>query len=172
MKLTQIQNELKVPKGNYNSFGKYKYRSCENILEALKPILLKHDAELIIQDSVEQIGNKIVLKATAAIKIGEEVNMSFGFAEVCEHKGMSMEQSYGTASSYARKYALGGLFLIDETEADPDSMKPISELDNLINCIKSCDSLVKLEIIWSANKNLHSEILFKEAVNKRKKELS
>jgi hypothetical protein len=173
MKLTQIQNELKVPKGNYNAFGKYKYRSCENILEALKPILLKHDAILTITDTVEQIGNKIVLKAIASIKIGQEVNVSFGFAEVCEHKGMSMEQSYGTASSYARKYALGGLFLIDETEADPDSLtKPVNEIESLLQSVKDCQTLISLETNWGKNADFHRDAKYKEAVNQRKKELS
>ncbi len=115
-KLIKIQNELKVPKGNYNSFGKYKYRSCEDILEAVKPLLAKHNATLILTDDVVAIGSKIFLKATA--KLDDIV--CYGFAELSEHKGMSAEQATGTASSYSRKYALNGLFLIDETEADAD----------------------------------------------------
>ena len=126
-KLTQIQNELKVPKGNYNSFGKYKYRSCEDILEAVKPILLKYEANLILTDEVVYIGTKLFLKATA--KLNEIV--CYGYAELSEHKGMSAEQTTGTASSYARKYALNGLFLIDETEqdADHDNKKELPTLD-------------------------------------------
>ena len=120
-KLTQIQNELKVPKGNFNSFGKYKYRSAEDILEAVKPILAKHDVTLILTDEVVSIGTKLFLKATATL---DDVIKVCGFAELSEHKGMSAEQCTGTASSYARKYALNGLFLIDETEADADSQKP------------------------------------------------
>lgn len=128
-KLIEMQNELKVPKGNFNSFGKYKYRSCEDILEALKPILLKHKATLILSDSIEAIGSKVFLKAEAILTVpGNALSHSqtsvTGFAELQEHKGMSAEQATGTASSYARKYALNGLFLIDETEADADSQKP------------------------------------------------
>ena len=121
-KLTLIQNELKVPKGNTNNFGKYKYRSAEDILEAVKPILLKHKVTVMLTDDVVQVGDKNYLKASAILFFSEgeqfEVN---GYAEMSDHKGMSSEQATGTASSYARKYALNGLFLTDETEADPDN---------------------------------------------------
>lgn len=123
--LVDIQNELKVPKGNYNSFGKYKYRSAENILEAVKPILAKHGAILTITDDILDIGNKIYIKATATLTVSDKEYTVNGFAETGEHKGMSSEQCTGTASSYARKYALNGLFLIDETEADPGSQEYI-----------------------------------------------
>lgn len=115
--LTQIQYELKVPKGNFNSFGKYKYRSAEDILEAIKPLLNKYEATLTITDEIVLIGSKLFMKSTAIFNNEITVN---GFAEMSEHKGMSSEQCTGTASSYARKYALNGLFLIDETETDAD----------------------------------------------------
>jgi hypothetical protein len=118
--LVKIQNELKVPKTNVNAFGKYKYRSAEDILEAVKPILLKYNAVLTLSDEIVAIGNKVFLKATA--KLNETI--CYGYAELAEHKGMSAEQSTGCASSYSRKYALNGLFLIDETESDADSQKP------------------------------------------------
>lgn len=118
--LVKIQNELKVPKQNVNAFGKYKYRSAEDILEAVKPILLKYNTTLTLSDEIVAIGNKVFLKATA--KLNETI--CYGYAELAEHKGMSAEQATGTASSYARKYALNGLFLIDETESDADSQKP------------------------------------------------
>jgi hypothetical protein len=124
--LVKIQTELKVPKGNFNSFGKYKYRSCEDILEAVKPILNKYNATFSLTDEVVLIGTKLFVKSTASIHIGEDHQWTCGFAELAEHKGMSAEQATGTASSYARKYALNGLFLIDETEADADSQKPIA----------------------------------------------
>jgi hypothetical protein len=120
-KLITIQNELKVPKGNVNKFGNYKYRSAEDILEAVKPILLKHECLLTLTDSIQAIGSKLYLVATATIKNQDTALSVTGFAELSEHKGMSAEQCTGTASSYARKYALNGLFLIDETEADADS---------------------------------------------------
>ena len=120
--LVNIQNELKVPKGNFNSFGKYRYRSAEDILEALKPLLKKYDSVLTISDEIVLIGEKFFLKATAVLFSPEvDAIRVDGFAEISEHKGISAEQTTGTASSYARKYALNGLFLIDETEADADS---------------------------------------------------
>ena len=122
--LVKIQNELKVPKTNINAFGKYKYRSAEDILEAVKPILLKYNATLTLSDEILAIGNKVFLKATA--KLNETI--CYGYAELAEHKGMSAEQATGTASSYARKYALNGLFLIDETESDADSQKPAAPI--------------------------------------------
>jgi hypothetical protein len=120
----KIQNELKVPKGNVNKFGNYKYRSAEDILEAVKPILNKYNALLVLSDEIVQVGNKLFLKASATLYYGGGPFTVYGYAELSEHKGMSSEQATGTASSYARKYALNGLFLIDETEADADSKKP------------------------------------------------
>lgn len=122
--LILVQNELKVPKGNLNKFGNYKYRSAEDILEAVKPILKKHNVAVFLTDDIIQIGTKVFLKAMATFTNGVEMVQVNGFAETSEHKGMSAEQTTGTASSYARKYALNGLFLIDETEADADSQKP------------------------------------------------
>jgi hypothetical protein len=120
-KLLEIQAELKCPKGSLNKFGNYKYRSAEQILESAKPILVKHGATLILSDDIIQVGNKLFLKATATLKTDDGIAEVLGWAELGEHKGMSSEQCTGTASSYARKYALNGLFLIDETESDPDS---------------------------------------------------
>lgn len=123
--LVQIQNELKVPKGNFNSFGKYHYRSTEDILEAVKPILAKYEVILTVTDNIQLIGDKFFLVATATLIFSDAATISVnGFAEIGEHKGMSSEQQTGTASSYARKYALNGLFLIDETAADADSQPP------------------------------------------------
>jgi len=122
--LIKIQAELKCPKGSFNEFGKYKYRSAEQILESVKPLLDKYEALLFISDSIVEIGNKLFLKATAYLTVQDQTVEVNGYAEMGEHKGMSSEQTTGTASSYARKYALNGLFLIDETESDPDSKAP------------------------------------------------
>jgi hypothetical protein len=121
--LIKIQNELKVPKSNTNKFGNYKYRSAEDILEAVKPLLAKHKCTLVLTDEVVFIGNKLFLQASAKFTdiANNTTEIVKGFAEISEHKGMSSEQCTGTASSYARKYALNGLFLIDETENDIDS---------------------------------------------------
>ena len=120
-KLGKIQAELKCPKGSFNSFGKYKYRSAEQILESVKPLLQKHGAVLTLTDEIVEVGSKLFLKANAQLLIDKTIVSVNGYAELGEHKGMSSEQCTGTASSYARKYALNGLFLIDETESDPDS---------------------------------------------------
>lgn len=133
-KLGKIQAELKCPKGSVNAFGKYKYRSAEQILESLKPVLQKHESTLILTDEIVEFGSKLFLKATARLLNDEGDVKVTGFAELGEHKGMSSEQCTGTASSYARKYALNGLFLIDETESDPDS-KDNSKTDKKLPAI-------------------------------------
>ena len=116
--LQKIQTELKAPKGQYNSFGKYKYRSCEDILEAVKPILAKYNASITLSDSLEYIGNRYYIKATATLHIAESESCQVtAFArEEEEKKGMDGSQITGTASSYARKYALNGLLAIDDTK--------------------------------------------------------
>ena len=121
-KLINIQAKLKAPKGNYNSFGKYKYRSCEDILEAVKPLLAEEGCTLTLADEVVLIGERYYIKATATISDGNEIHFVTALArESDEKKGMDSSQVTGTASSYARKYALNGLFLIDDTkDADTD----------------------------------------------------
>lgn len=123
-KLSKIQEELKAPKGQYNSFGKYKYRSCEDILEAVKPLLIKNKLSMQISDELMQIGERYYVKANATLLDLEDnstmTNTAYAREEE-EKKGMDGSQITGTASSYARKYALNGLFLIDDTkDADTD----------------------------------------------------
>lgn len=129
--LKKIQQELKAPKGQYNSFGKYAYRSAEDILEAVKPLLAKYDAELTLSDDITEVGGRIYVKATARFA---EYNEKFdtndtttvtAFArEPADKKGMDESQITGTASSYARKYALNGMFLIDDNkDADTDEYR-------------------------------------------------
>jgi len=139
--LVNIQNELKVPKTNVNAFGKYKYRSAEDILEAVKPILLKYNATLTLSDEILAIGTKVFLKASASLVIEHGNKLVYGYAELSEHKGMSSEQCTGTASSYARKYALNGLFLIDETESDADSQKP-ADKPNLLEQVENAKAKI------------------------------
>lgn len=121
--LRNVQFELKAPKGQRNTFGKYNYRSCEDILEAVKPLLDKEKITLCLDDSIEIIGNRFYVKATATLQNedGESIQ-NHAFAREAEtKKGMDDSQITGTASSYARKYALNGLFLIDDTkDADTD----------------------------------------------------
>lgn len=113
-----IQAELKAPKGQFNAFGKYRYRSCEDIVEAAKPILAKHECSLIISDDIVQIGDRLFVKATARIlSAGAIIAEASAFAEhALEKKGMDAAQVTGSTSSYARKYALNGLLAIDDTK--------------------------------------------------------
>ena len=126
-KLTNIQNDLKAPKNQYNSFGKYKYRSCEDILEGLKPTLKNHKATLKITDTVEMVGDRYYIKATATLMDTESEDFISNEAyarESDDKKGMDAAQVTGATSSYARKYALNGLFLIDDTkDADTDEFQ-------------------------------------------------
>lgn len=118
-KLVQIQRELKAPKGQYNSFGKYHYRSCEDITEAAKPICAKYNTALTLDDEVVEIGGRVYIKATAKLTDAETENSIFttAFAREDESKkGMDSSQLTGATSSYARKYALSGLFALDDTK--------------------------------------------------------
>lgn len=114
-KLATIQQELNVPKENFNDFGKYEYRSCEDILQALKPIL--NGAVILLTDEIVQIGERYYVQATATLAEGEESISTKAYAREEEtKKGMDGSQITGSASSYARKYALNGLFAIDDTK--------------------------------------------------------
>lgn len=123
-KLIKVQQELKAPKNQRNTFGNYNYRSAEDILEALKPILAKHDATVFISDKVVvKENNWAYIETTATfvdIETGESVSTTAFARETENKKGMDSSQITGSASSYARKYALNGLFLIDDA-VDPDS---------------------------------------------------
>ena len=119
--LHKIQTKLKAPKGQYNNFGKYAYRSCEDILEALKPLLLEHGATLTITDKPELVGERYYIVATATLHAeGKEVSTQGSAREPQTKKGMDESQITGAASSYARKNALNGLFAIDDNK-DADS---------------------------------------------------
>ena len=115
--LGEIQSELKAPKGQYNKFGGYAYRSCEDILEAVKPLLKKAGAVLTITDEIEFIGGRWYVRAIAKFRVGAEEIETSAFAREAEtKKGMDDSQITGSASSYARKYALNGMFCIDDTK--------------------------------------------------------
>ena len=118
-----IQHKLKAPKGQYNSFGQYKYRSCEDILEGVKPLLKEYNLLLIINDEIVQIGERYYIKSTAKITDGRESVSATAYArEPLEKKGADASQITGAASSYARKYALNGLLCIDDTK-DADAVE-------------------------------------------------
>lgn len=130
-KLLAIQTELKAPKGQYNAFGKYKYRSCEDIVESVKPLAKKMGVLLTISDEMVYIGERYYIKATATLydtDSGNSINVCGYAREEKSLKGMQESQITGATSSYARKYALNGLFAIDDSKTgptpDPDALPP------------------------------------------------
>ena len=154
-KLMRIQTELKCPKNLYNSFGKYKYRNAEGICEAVKPYLAKHNCSLTLSDDIIAVGERIYVKASATLtdnETSEYIIVSAMARESEEKKGMDDSQITGTASSYARKYALNGLFLLDDTkDADTDEYHnqthgKQSEADKAEAFDKQCDEVGNLKI--------------------------
>lgn len=116
-KLVEVQFELKAPKGQYNNFGKYSYRNCEDILEAVKPLLKDRELSIVLSDTPEIIGGRFYIKATATLSDGETTIQTTAYAREEESKkGMDGSQVTGASSSYARKYALNGLFAIDDNK--------------------------------------------------------
>lgn len=122
-RLTQIQQQLKAPKNQHSDYGGYNYRSCEDILEAVKPLLSEKSVSLLINDEIVLIGERYYVKATATLydTRGNYISNSAYAREELTHKGMDLAQITGAASSYARKYALNGLFAIDDTK-DADAL--------------------------------------------------
>lgn len=153
-RLIEIQKELKAPKGQYNSFGKYKYRNCEDILEAVKPLLAARDLFITLNDDIIAVNERYYVKATATIfdNEGKEIAHTSAYAREEESKkGMDGSQVTGASSSYARKYALNGLFAIDDTkdsdttnkgDKQEETKEPETNNDiDLIEGLKACDTL-------------------------------
>jgi len=180
--LTKIQSELKAPKNQYNSFGKYNYRSCEDILEALKPLLLKHKCTLTIADEIKECGGLVYVEARVEISTGDEHLIVTAQAGINpDRKGMDISQSFGSSSSYARKYALNGLFLIDDTKdadtkdnsAEPSKKKTETPKEELFpNTMLWTNAVLKLNKgETTINKIKLACKLSKENEEKLKKEL-
>ena len=150
--LVKIQQGLKAPKGQTNSFGGYKYRSCEDILEAVKPLL--GGATLTISDEMVMLGDRYYVKATATLAITTKEKSVTAYArEAIAKKGMDEAQVTGAASSYARKYALNGLFLIDDTK-DADTMD--NSTPNITSYTKAQDTMVDIIEAFNNAKDLMS----------------
>lgn len=129
-KLIEVQEELKAPKGQYNSFGKYHFRSTEDIVEALKPLLIRRGLLLLMYDEIELVGSRIYVVSTADLTDGAtNIKVSARARESETKKGMDDSQITGTASSYARKYALNGMFLIDDSK-DADTPEYSGQMNN------------------------------------------
>ena len=131
-KLIAIQSELKAPKSQYNSFGKYAYRNCEDILESLKPLLKEHKSTIYISDEIVTVLERFYVKATVTFidaETGEKIINTAYAREEEDKKGMDGSQVTGSSSSYARKYALNGMFAIDDTK-DSDFTNTTVKGDN------------------------------------------
>lgn len=151
--LIMIQQELKAPKTQRNNFGGYNYRSCEDILEAVKPLLAEQSCTLTITDEIVMVGERIYLKATATLTNpdGKAVSTTAFAREPEQKKGMDESQISGMASSYARKYALNGLFCIDDTK-DADTMDNTHEGHS---APAPAPQQHEDNLPWMSEKNLH-----------------
>ena len=152
--LKKIQKELKAPKNQFNAFGKYKYRSCEDILEAVKPLL--NNATLVINDEMVVIGERYYIKATATLTEADKSISATAYArEPEEKKGMDSAQITGATSSYARKYALNGLFLIDDTkDADTMDNSKTVNIEDLKTEADKCQTIDDLKKFYAKHKGL------------------
>ena len=188
-KLMKIQSELKAPKNQFNNFGKYKYRSAEDILEAVKPLLAKNNCIMTISDSIHEVAGRFYVQATATItnEDGQSVSVQAYAREADSKSGMDASQITGACSSYARKYALNGLFLIDDTkDADTDEHQKQTtakskktakkeEKDDMkeaiLAYIKKMQTREDLTKIWRGYATLQKEDWFIEAVQVRGAEI-
>jgi hypothetical protein len=159
--MSEIQSKLKAPKNQFNNFGKYNYRNLEDILEALKPLLKEHAAVVTINDEIVQIGERYYIKATAALFYGDASISAVAYARESESKkGMDDAQVTGSTSSYARKYAMNGLFAIDDTK-DADSPPPsggnnndVEKAEKTAQYLADCDKNTTLDDLkkwWTDN---------------------
>lgn len=196
--LITIQSELKAPKTQVNNFGGYKYRKAEDILEAVKPLLAKQKCTLIITDDIVMVGNRIYVKATATLKNEKgEVEEATGWAREEESKkGMDASQITGASSSYARKYALNGLFAIDdnadydttnnghqqESKQQTQTQQPVpqqssnaqyhtNDVNEGLNYLRRCVNKDNLIWVVQTYKPLTANPQFMQAVSAKKKQL-
>lgn len=191
--LVTIQNELKAPKAQYNAFGKYNYRNAEDILEALKPLLLKHNCILYLSDEIIHIEGRHYVKTAATFidSDGSTISVSAFAREEQDKKGMDGSQITGASSSYARKYALNGLFLIDDTkdsdttnqtEKEPKRKETgqetrkveqpvVFDVEGVREFIKTLKTREELNANWKENKELQSNPDYVEIIQTRIKEI-
>lgn len=173
MRLVMAQNEINAPKSRYNKFGNYNYRSAEDILNAAKPVCLKYGMLLTVTDSVVDILSQPYVQASATVVDcfgdGTSKVTTTALARIPnEKKGMDDSQVCGAASTYARKYALNGLFCIDDTTDDPDAGR-VSEdktdpLSKVITALSKCTSREEVNQIYRSTADLHSDPKYMEAI--------
>ena len=174
--IQKIQFEMNVPKSKYNEFGKFKYRTCEDIMTEFKRVVKKLKLEylLTLSDELMIVGNRFYVKATATITDGEETLSNTAVARESEiKKGMDDSQITGTASTYARKYALNGLLLLDDSDDpdDPETKIKGNGSDDFKSDIAKLNTLADLTKYWEEHPTLQHVKEFGEAMSKRKQEL-
>lgn len=174
----KIQQELKAPKNLENKFGGYRYRSAEGILEAVKPLLGKYKCVLTISDDVVAVGNRIYIKATATLtnKEGKTISTTAFARESESKKGMDDSQLSGSCSSYSRKYALNGLFAIDDTK-DADALNTSPEYTqtgaaDVLAEVAKCKTRAELTAVWKGHADLQKDPQFVAAVTAKGKEVA
>lgn len=176
-RVISVQRELKAPKNQYNKFGKYRYRNAEDILNSVKPILADRGLLLTLTDDIKIVSHRIYVVATARLSDGESEVSAVAYAREDETlKGMTGSQITGAASSYARKYALNGLFCIDDTR-DADATNDGTLVDNsneerviaVIKSINAAPDRVALTQIWNNNNDLQSDARVVQAIGEAAK---
>lgn len=184
--LIKIQAELRAPKGQYNDYGNFKYRSCEDILEAVKPLLKLYNCQLTLTDDIIEIGSRYYIRATATFIDGDEVTVVTGWAREEEaKKGMDASQISGSTASYSRKYALNGLFLIDDAkDADTPAYSRLSapkapennnasELEKAISQMQAAETWNDASNAWNIfSKKFGNDETFIKAKEEKKKQLT
>lgn len=186
--LIEVQSELRAPKNQRNDYAGYRYRSCEDILEAVKPLLIARGLLLSLQDEIVQVGSRYYVRATASVTDGEKTASASAYAREAEvKKGNDEAQITGAASSYARKYALNGLFCIDDVK-DPDATNkgdasprkaqspaapptPPADLDQAVDAAMQAADIASLTDVWKKYRHLQGYPDFVNAKNRRKAEL-
>lgn len=166
--LLKVQTELKAPKKQFNSFGKYPYRSCEDILEAVKPLLKELDLLMLISDDVVTVGDRFYVKSTITIYNETDSISAVGFSREEENKkGMDGSQITGASSSYARKYALNGLFLIDDSKESDTTNTEVNT--DYVQEIEKFNDVKKLREYYTENKGRYKTEDFDIACSNRAK---
>lgn len=181
-KIAKIQQTLKAPKNQYNKFGGYYYRNCEDILESVKPLL--GDLILTINDEIVQIGNRYYVRATATITDGEHEQSATAYAREEESKkGLDTSQVTGSTSSYARKYACNALFCIDDTkdadsdeQSKPEQPKPAQPKlpyppKSVINEIDACKNIPEIAVVLRKYQQTYDNEQLSKAASERKQQI-
>ena len=187
--LIKIQSELKAPKNQFNKFGNYKYRNQEDILESVKPLLLKYGCTLTIKDKLKTVNSVMFVESTCTFTDGENsVKVKAQAGIDATQKGMSLAQCFGSSSSYARKYALNGLFLIDDTKdsdatnthgnepktaskANISTPQQSEELSAILKAVKECKNIDDIKMLWDSL-DTPEQAQTKAIFTKRKQELA